>query len=146
MKQRKKKYGREGTSLNINKGRSGSRRTMRNEETIKVVRLYVENNARNVSCRRNGLGLSRSTFNKMKQDLKWYPYQIVTCHELRSPDYIRHFQFFQWFLNEYRNRRFLANIIVCDEAGFSLNSKVDSGNFRQYAPVGEPHNFSQRCI
>ena len=52
---------------------------MRTEETIEAVRLYVENNARNVSCR---LGLSRSTFNKiMKQDVKWYRYQIITRHE-----------------------------------------------------------------
>ena len=57
--------------LNISKGRSDRRRVVRTEETIEVSRLFVENNARNISSRRNGLGLSRSTFNKiMKQDLK----------------------------------------------------------------------------
>ena len=65
-----KKYKKEGTSLNINKGRSGRRRTVRTKEAIEVFRLYVKDNARNVSCRRNGLELNRSTFNKiMKQDL-----------------------------------------------------------------------------
>ena len=39
--------------LNINRGRSRKRRTIKTEETIEVVRLYVENNARNVSCGRN---------------------------------------------------------------------------------------------
>ena len=33
------------------------------EEMIKVVRLHVENNVRNVSCKPNGLRLSCSTFN-----------------------------------------------------------------------------------
>ena len=65
-----KKHEREGTSLNINKGRTGKRRGVRTEETIEVVRLYVESNATKVSCRRNRLELRRSTFNKiMKQDL-----------------------------------------------------------------------------
>ena len=67
--------------LNINKGRSGRRRTVRIEETIEVVRFYAENNARNISSRRNGLGLSCSDFNKIKkQGLNWYPYLIVTHH------------------------------------------------------------------
>ena len=39
----------------INKVRSSRRRAVRTEETIEVVRLYVGNNARNVSCRCNGL-------------------------------------------------------------------------------------------
>ena len=50
-----KKYEREGTSLNINKERSGRRKTVRTKETMKAVRLYVENNARNISCRCNEL-------------------------------------------------------------------------------------------
>lgn len=45
-----KNYQREGTILNINKERSGRGRTVRNEEKSKVVRLCVENNARNASC------------------------------------------------------------------------------------------------
>ena len=61
--------------------------------------MYVENNDRNVSCRRNGLGLSRSTFIKiMKQELKWYPYKNVIRHELGNPDYVRRFQFCRWLL------------------------------------------------
>ena len=52
--------------------------------------MYVEYNARHVSYSRNGLGLIRSTSNKIiKQDLKWYPYQLVTGHEFRSTDYIK---------------------------------------------------------
>ena len=66
---------------------------------MEAVRLYVENNAKNANCRRIGLGLSRSTFNKtIKQNLKRDPHQIVTWHELR--DYVRRFQFCQWLLNQ----------------------------------------------
>ena len=69
----------------------------------------------------NGLGLSHNcTSNKiMKQDFKWYPYQIVTRHELCNPDYVRRYQFYEWFLNQYRDRRFLAKIIDGDEASFN---------------------------
>ena len=49
-----KKYERDGT-LNNNKVRSGSKRIMRTKDTIEVIRLYVENNAKNVSWRRNVL-------------------------------------------------------------------------------------------
>ena len=50
-----KKYERVGTSRNINTGRFGRRRIVRTEQTIEVVRLYVKNNAGNLSCRRNGV-------------------------------------------------------------------------------------------
>ena len=63
-----KNYEKKGTSLNITKGKSGRRRTVRAEKTMEVVRFYVESNAEIVSCRLNGLALSASTFNKiMKQ-------------------------------------------------------------------------------
>ena len=78
---------------------------------------------------------------KMKRDLKWYLYQIVTRQELRNPDYVKRFQFCRYFFNEYRKRRFLANMIVDDEAEFSLNDEVNSRIARQYVPVGEPPNF-----
>ena len=77
----------------------------------------------------------------MKQDLKWYPHQIITRHELRNPDYVRPLQFCQLFLHQRRNRRFLVNIIVGDKAGFSLNGEVNSRNIRQFGRVGKPPNF-----
>ena len=65
-----KNFERERTSLTMNKGRSGRKRTVKTEEIIEVFRSCVENNARNFSLRHNGLGLSCSTFNKiMKLDL-----------------------------------------------------------------------------
>ena len=53
--EKRKKYARDRVSLNMNKARSGSKRIVRTKDTIEVVRLYVENNAENVSWRRNVL-------------------------------------------------------------------------------------------
>ena len=64
----------------------------------------------------------------MKQDLKCYPCQIVTRHELYNPDYVKRFHFCQCSLNQCRNRQFLVNIIAGDEAGFSLNGEVTCPN------------------
>ena len=49
------KYGSEGTSPNINKARPDRKKKIKTKETIESVRLHVENNARNVSCRCNRL-------------------------------------------------------------------------------------------
>lgn len=86
MKKREK-YETEGASLNINKGRFGRKRTVRTEKAIEFVRLYLKNYARSVSCRHNGLGLSRSNFKKIvMQGIKQYTYKIATRHELCNPD------------------------------------------------------------
>lgn len=87
-KKKNKENKREETSLNVNKRSSSRNRPVRTKERIEVLILYVENNARNISCRHNGFRLSRCTFNKIKkQDLKRDPHPIVTPHELRNPDY-----------------------------------------------------------
>ena len=59
-----RKYELEGTSHNLNKGRSGRRRTVRTEETINVVRNLLEEHPR-VSCRRNMLNISKTAFNNI---------------------------------------------------------------------------------
>ena len=123
------------------------RSTFRAEKIIEFVGLFVEYNARCISCSGNGFALSPSTFNKiMKQDLKRYPYRVVTLHELCNLDYVRCFQFCQCFLNQYRTMRFSVNIIVGEEEGFLLNDEVSSRNACQYAPVGDPPNFVQRSV
>ena len=59
-----KKYQTYGTSHNRNKENSGLPRTARTEENIQVVREDFENN-RKISCRRNELNISKSTFNRV---------------------------------------------------------------------------------
>jgi hypothetical protein len=70
------KYKTEGTSLNLNKGRSGRRRTGRSDENVRRVQEILTENPQ-ISARKNGLNISKSTFNRIiKFDLKWYPSQL----------------------------------------------------------------------
>ena len=59
------KYLSSGTSHNRNKGNSGRRRVARSEENVAAVRNLFEENPENVSAHRNGLGISRSSFNRI---------------------------------------------------------------------------------
>ena len=43
---------------------------------------------------------------------------------------------------ECRNNRFLANVVIGDEAAFQMNGEVNTHNIRQYAPRGEPPSFN----
>ena len=77
-----RKYREEGTSLNLNRGRSGRKKTARSDANIAAVRMLLDENP-NVSGRRNPLQLSQVTFHRIcKFDLKWHPYKIVERHQL----------------------------------------------------------------
>lgn len=135
-----KKYQQEGTSLNLNKGRSGRRKTARAEENIENVRTLLLQNT-NVSVRKNGLPLSKSSFNRIVlRDLKWYPYKIHVRHQLLETDLPRRRQFAEWLLH--KPVRFVENIMIGDEAAFFMNGKVNTHNVRQYAPRNEPPVFN----
>jgi hypothetical protein len=129
-----------GTSFNLNKGRSGRRRTARCPENIAAVTDVLANQEageQRISARRNGLGLSSATFNRITRlDLQLYPYQMIKRHQLFDGDYQRRVNFCQWLLRQ--NQRFLENVIVGDEAGFALNASVNTHNVRAYCPRGEP--------
>ena len=129
-----KKYEEHGTSLNRNQKNSGRNRTSRTAENLNAVQEVLDENPTGVSCRRNGLGLSPSCFNRIaKIDLNWHPYKIHINHQLKDQDYAERIQFCEWFQNQVRNPRFLANFIIGDEAAFHLNGKVTTQNVRQYA-------------
>ena len=64
------KYKTEGSSLNLNKDRSGRRRTGRTKENINLLQENLVEDPR-ISARKNGLNISKSTFNRIvKRDLK----------------------------------------------------------------------------
>ena len=94
-----------------------------------------------ITCRRNGLGLSSATFNRITRlDLRFHPYQMIKRHQLFPGDYPRRAQFCQWLLEQ--GDRFLEDVVIGDEAGFSLNASVNTHNIREYHPRGEqPLNF-----
>ena len=87
-----RKYERDGTSLNMNKGRSGRRITTRK------YRSSTEKNQGRISARRNGLGISPSSFCRIiKKDLRWYPYKMIRRQNLKDGDYERHSRFVSGF-------------------------------------------------
>ncbi|KAF2359564.1 Protein of unknown function DUF4817 [Trinorchestia longiramus] len=68
-----RKYKTEGTSLNLNKGRSARKRTERAPKNVEIVHQALFANS-DIFSRKNGLGKSKSTFNRIvKLELKWHP-------------------------------------------------------------------------
>ena len=123
-----RKYSQNGTSCNVNKGRSGRQKMARCPENIEAVQEALDNpeaGAQRINARRNGLGLSSATFNRITRlDLRLHPYQMIKRHQLLDSDYQRRINFSQWLLNQ--NRRFLENVIISDEAGFASNATVNT--------------------
>ncbi|KAF2347713.1 Protein of unknown function DUF4817 [Trinorchestia longiramus] len=71
-----RKYKTEGTSLNLNKGRSGRRSTERAPENVEIVHQALLANPE-ISSRKNGLGKSKSTLKRIvKLELKWHHYKM----------------------------------------------------------------------
>ena len=137
-----KKYSEEGTSLNLNKGRSGRRRTVRTQENIARVRQGLEQNP-NLSTRRNDFEMSQSSVHRIiHDDLKWHPYKIHVRHEMKEQDFPRRLRFCQWFIRRCDNNRFLHNVVIGDEAAFQMNGHVTTHNVREYAPRGEQPSFN----
>lgn len=135
------KYQQNGTSLNMNKGHSGRRRSSRTPQNVNLVRNTLVANPR-VSIRRNGVPVTRSTFQRIVQhDLEWHPYKMHVRHELKQGDFARRIRFCQWFENQCHNPRFLYNLVIGDEASFALNGQVNNHNVRMYAEKGNPPAF-----
>ena len=84
-------------TLNMNKERSGRRITTKNskilkrygkhpkkmQQNIEAVRQASEKNEGRISARRNGLGISPSSFCRIIKDLRWYPYRMIRRLDLK---------------------------------------------------------------
>ena len=139
-----KKYREHATSLNRNKGHSGRRRTARTEDNIGAVQQQLLEHPRGTSSRRNGLGLSHSSFNRItKLDLNFHPYRMHIRHQLLPADLRRRRIFAEWLLERcQRDGRFLERLTIGDEAGFSMNGEVNTRNIVEYAPKRHPPAFN----
>ena len=74
-----RKFQATGTSHNLNKGNSGRPRTGRSAQNIKAVQYALQQqqqNGQRMSSRRNGIGLTRSTFNRITRSINR---SIVKC-------------------------------------------------------------------
>ncbi|KAF2365588.1 Protein of unknown function DUF4817 [Trinorchestia longiramus] len=70
------RYKTEETSLDLNKGRSGRKRTRRSEENVRIVQGALTENPQ-VSARKSGLDVTKSIFNRIiTLNLKWHPYKM----------------------------------------------------------------------
>lgn len=140
-----RKYKNSGTSENQNKGNSGRRRSSRSPQNIQAVQNLLQqpqqNRPQQISSRRNGLGLTQSTFSRITRlDLRLHPFKMIRHHELFQGDPARRVAFCNWLLA--RPQRFLDNFGIGDEASFAMNGTVNSQNVREYAPRGQkPLNF-----
>ena len=132
-----RKFLREATCHDLNKGRSGRPRTARTPENIELLRESLTQHG-NRSSRRNGLGFSRSSFHRIaKLDIKFHPYVMITRQKL-SP--VQQMAFCDRLVHTVeQNPQFLDQLIVFDEAVFSLNSELNTGNVIKYAPYGNRH-------
>ena len=87
------KYRANGTSLKLNRGRSGRSRSARTQEDIEAVRNAIQNwqkGDEKISARRNGVGVSSATFNRITRlDLQFHPFQMIRRHQLLPGDYQR---------------------------------------------------------
>ena len=56
--------------------------------------LQLQHSPRGLSCYKNGLGISGSTFSTItSKELRRHPYQIPLHHELSEGDFIRRINF-----------------------------------------------------
>ena len=70
--------------MNLDKDRSGRRRTERTQENINLLQEKLIEDPR-ISARKNGLDISKSSFNRItKRDLKWYPYKMHVRNERKN--------------------------------------------------------------
>ena len=77
QRQNVKKYRSHGTILNRNKENFRGWETARSEENIERVKNMLENNPRNISAKRNCIGLYAATFNRIaREELRWYPCRV----------------------------------------------------------------------
>ena len=134
-----RKYSNAGTSLNLNKGNSGRRRTIRTAQNIDAARDLLQQNP-HVSARRNPIPISRTSFNRITRiEIKWHPYRMHVRHELLAGDFARRLHFSRWFNERCRRENVLDSLVNGDEASFVMNGEVNTQNVRQYAPLLYTH-------
>ena len=113
-----------------NSFRSGRPTTVRTEENMQIVSETFARNPR-ISQRRASLelGLSRSSLQRLMQDLNLRPYKPRLLHALNEDDPDRRMEFCEWILNSTQeDPTLLDRILWTDEAIFQINGRVNRHN------------------
>ena len=92
---------------------------MRTDNNIDAVLRRLQEHPRETTARRNGLGLSHSSFNRItKIDLNFHPYRMRIRHQLQHDDFRRRQTLAEWLLDRcQRDARFLEHFMIGNEAG-----------------------------
>lgn len=129
------KFNAHGTILNRNKGQSGRLKSQRTPEKVAQVQGIIQETPHS-SMRRNESNIPRSSFHRILQkDLHYHPYKMQVKHQLLDGDYPRRRDFCRWLTG--KGPRFLNNVIMTDEAAFSMNGTVNTQNTRHWSE-GKP--------
>ena len=141
-----KKQKEKGTVLNCNSANSpgdthsGRRRTARTDQNKQAVKAVMDRDAPKPigdpnfspvsTCRINALNIDKSTWWRLKGDLKYHPYKAIRRHQLQPQDLPRRLAFCQWL--SARTDQELLEFLVSDEAYFQRCGLVNSQNVRRY--------------
>ena len=85
------------------------------------------------SARRNVLAIDKSSWSRIKKELRYHPYKPVRRHQLLPQDLPRRLAFCQWLVTLTDQQ--LLQFLFLDEAVFQLSGHVNSQNVRRYAPL-----------
>ena len=150
----KDKFLKEGSVLNLNKGRSGRRPSALTGWKLQMLEDLVDQEkdlparVSRSSCRRHRLPvpMSKSSFNRGIKKLGFHPYKMVHRNALKESDFPRRLEMCRFIVEKNEAEpNWLKNLWTSDEANFNLNGVVNSKNVVCYAPskMGRPSNF---CI
>ena len=143
-----------GSVQNLNKGRSGRKRTKRTYENAKKTREALQRSP-NKSLRRlsQELGCSKTMAHTLaRTEGKLFPYKVSVHQTLSEADKVSRKRYSGWLLRMCdTDNEFPHNIWFSDEANFHLDGQVNSQNFRYWSTeppdvVGEVPLHSAKCI
>ena len=73
------------------------------------------------NCSHNNTPLSKSSFNRdVSQDIKYYPYHVLTGITFKDGDHAKRLTFCNWLIA--KPAYFVPNIVIGDEAIFYMNT------------------------
>lgn len=143
------KFRKEHTTHNLNKGRSGPPKTVTTVANIERVRRLLEYEKTlplgyvRSSCRRNDLGIKKSTLNAIiRVELKYRPYVLSRVFKLSENAKAKRIEMCTFLVRQ--PRLYFDRLVITDEAIFQLDGHVyNRNNCICYSRHGQgrPDNF-----
>ena len=126
-----KKFRTERTVHNVNKGRSGRKKSARTPENVEAVRISaLRSPKKSTRHRSQELSLSRSSIRRiLKLDLNLFPYHIQVKHKLTAEDQRARVRMCDWFTERMEeDEDWIDDVWFSDEAHFHIDGRVNSKN------------------